>query len=59
MGVNFQKLLTGGSLGFDVPAAVEKLKLTPEGTEDLGDLWNRVFRLANPLAWSKVKPPIL
>lgn len=26
MGVHFQKPLTGGSLGFDVPAAVEKLK---------------------------------
>lgn len=28
MGVHFQKPLAGGSLGFDVPAAVEKLKFT-------------------------------
>lgn len=56
MGVHFQKPLTGGSLGFDVPAAVEKLKFTlwdPKGP------FNRVLHLANGLIGSKVKPPIL
>lgn len=56
MGVHFQKPLTGGSLGFDVPAAVEKLKFA---LRDPGGLYNRVLHLANGVVGSKVKPPIL
>lgn len=53
MGAHLQKSLAGGSLGFEVPAAVEELKLTP------GGLGSGVLHLASRVAGSKVKPPIL
>lgn len=57
IGVRFQKPLAGGSLGFDVPAAVEKLRSAlrdpPEG------LCSTVLHLADGLIGSKVNPSIL